>query len=127
MFGVVNGVMLRPLPWPEPDRLVRISPGQNFNMTLADETAAVPALRASSGISFWALTLAGDDARATERISAQVVDAGYFDVLRVRPALGRPFRPDERAPDRSGVVLLSDAFWRTRFGADPGILGRAVP
>ncbi|MBW3553313.1 MAG: ABC transporter permease [Gemmatimonadetes bacterium] len=126
MFTVVNGVMLRPLPYPAPERLVRLSPGQNFNMALADEVSDVPALSASTGISFWGLTLMGEADHRTEFVDAQVVDAGYFDVFGVMPALGRPFRPEERTPALSGVVILTDGLWRTRFGGDPDVIGRRI-
>ena len=126
MFTVVNGVMLRPLPYPAPERLVRVSPGQNFNMALADAVSDVPALGASTGISFWGLTLMGEDDHRTQFVDAQVVDAGYFEVFGVMPALGRPFRPEERRPGLSGVVILMDGLWRTRFGGDPDVIGRRI-
>lgn len=126
MFTVVNAIVLRPLPYAEAERLVRLSPDQNFNIAFADAVTDVPAVEASTGVSFWGLTLLGSDAHRTEQLNAQVVDAGFFDVFRTQPALGRAFRADEREPDRSGVVILSDGLWRTRFGADPGIVGQRV-
>jgi putative ABC transport system permease protein len=124
MFTVVNGVLLRPLPYPEPDRLVELLPGQNANMALADVVGASPSLEASTGLALWGLTLTGVGDAA--RITAQMVDAPFFEVFGVSPALGRPFRPKERDPDISDVVILSHGLWRDRFGADPSILGRRL-
>jgi putative ABC transport system permease protein len=124
-FTVVNAVVLRPLPYGEPDRLVRLSPGQNFNITLAETLeAGAPALASVSGMSRWGLTLTG--AGAAAELEAQVVEPGFFDVFAVRPALGRVFRDDEREAARSDVVLLSDALWRGRFGGDESVIGRRI-
>ncbi|HEX7117433.1 MAG TPA: ADOP family duplicated permease [Longimicrobiales bacterium] len=125
VFAVVNAVVLRPLPYPEPDELVRISPGQVFNITLADAVVAeAPSIVASTGLSLWGLTLTGrGDAT---RLRAQFVDAGFFEVFGVRPLLGRAFGPEHRDPARSGVVVLSHALWQARFGGDPGIVGEVI-
>jgi predicted permease len=126
MFTVVDSVMLRPLPYDEPGSLVRIWPGQNFNIALADMvTATNPALESATGLSQWGLTLTGDG-HAAELARAQVVDAGFFDVFRVRPSLGRGFRDDERDPARSDVIILSHELWQTRFGGAGDVVGRRV-
>ena len=125
MFTVVNAVVLRPLPYAEPDRLVQLSPGQNFNIMMAETLEQrVPKLASVTGMSQWGLTLTG--AGAAVELEAQVVEPAFFDVFTVRPALGRAFREDERDPARSDVVLLSDALWRTRFGGDAGVIGRRI-
>ncbi|HEX7050478.1 MAG TPA: ABC transporter permease [Longimicrobiales bacterium] len=125
IFTVVNAIVLRPLPYPEPDRLVRISPGQNFNIALVDAIAeGAPSLDAVTGLSLWGLTLTGRGEPV--QLNAQFVDADFFRVFGVQPALGRPFRPDERDPARSDVVLLSHALWEGRFGGDPGIIGERI-
>lgn len=125
IFTVVNAVMLRPLPYPEPERLVLVSPGQNANISLADAIKdGTPALAASTGLSFWDLTLSGDGPAAA--LPAQVVDADFFSVFGVVPALGRPFGPEARLPDRSDVVLISHALWQGRFGSDPNIVGKRI-
>ena len=61
-----------------------------------------------------------------ERVAAGVVTANFFDVLGIRPALGRTFTADEDTPARRDAVLLGDALWRSRFGADPNVVGRVV-
>ncbi len=124
IFTVVNAVLLRPLPYPAADRLVRIGPDRNFNATLSDAVGAIPSLEASTGVAVWSLTLTG--AGDPVSLSTQVVDPSFFRVFGVRPTLGRPFTPEERDPSRSDVVILSDALWRRRFSADPDIIGRRV-
>jgi hypothetical protein len=61
-----------------------------------------------------------------ERAGGVNVTAGFFPTLGVQPALGRMFRPEEDRPSAEGVVLLSDGFWRRRFGADPSIVGASI-
>jgi putative ABC transport system permease protein len=125
MFSVVNAVVLRPLPYDEPGRLVLLSPGQNSNITLAETLESnVRGLAAVSGMSQWGLTLTG--AGEAVSLEAQVVEPAFFDVFAVRPSVGRVFREDERDPARSDVVIVSDAIWRARFGADPSIIGRRI-
>lgn len=124
IFTVVDSVVLRPLPYPEPDRLVRIAPGLNANVTLSDAMGKVPSLSASTGIAQWWMTLSGDGDAVS--LHAQLVDASFFDVFRVRPALGRAFRPEERDPARSDVVILSHGLWQSRFGGDPSVVGRRI-
>jgi putative ABC transport system permease protein len=125
MFAVVDGVLLRPLPYPQPDRLVHVWPGHNFNIALVDAVGSgAPSLESWSGLSIHGLTLTGRGEAAL--LMTQAVDAGYFDVLRVRPQLGRGFGPDHRDPALAGVVILSDALWRSRFGGDESIIGQRI-
>lgn len=125
IFTVVNAVMLRPLPYPDPGRLVQLAPGQNANITVADALGAgSPAVEASSGISVWDLTLMGDGPAVS--LPAMVVDAGYFRVFGVVPARGASFGPEARDPARADVVLLSHALWQGRYGGDPSVVGRRV-
>ena len=124
VFAVVDAVVLRPLPYPDPERLVQVSPSQNFNIALADELGAARTLEASSGLSQWSLTLTGNGEPAV--LNAQVVDAEFFRVLGVQPILGRPFRPEERDPALSDVVILSYGMWQTRFGGDRDVINRRI-
>jgi predicted permease len=134
MFSVVNAVLLKPLPYPEPDRLVRLyertPQGDRFsvsapnfldfrrdNQTLAGLAAVSFPVRQFSSI--------GDGRPAQFR--GTECTASLFDVLGVRPLLGRTFRPDEdrpRTPAR--VMMISERLWRSRFGSDPGIVGRVL-
>jgi predicted permease len=125
IFTVVNAVMLRPLPYPAADRLVQLSPGQNANITLADALRdGTPALAAATGLSQWELTLSGDGPAAA--LPAQVVDAAFFAVFGIAPALGQSFGPEVREPARADVVMISHELWQTRFGGDPSIVGRRL-
>ena len=72
----------------------------------------------------WLPTLVGNG--EAERLPAVRVSWNYFDMMGVRPALGRGFTADDDRPDHWRVLLLSDALWRRRFGADPSIVGRTV-
>lgn len=124
-FTVVNAVVLRPLPYEEPDRLVRLSPGQNFNIMMAERLeAGARTLSAVTGIGQWGLVLTG--AGDAVQLGAQVVEPEFFAVFTVRPAHGRAFREDEREAATSDVVVLSDALWRARFGGDPSVIGRRI-
>lgn len=125
IFSLLDAVALRPLPYPHPDRLVAVWPSQNFNQALVDEFArGAPALAGVAGISHWSLTLVGTG--QPERLKAAVVSTGFFDVLGVKPRLGRTFLPEERQPDRSGVAVLTYGFWQRRFGGDPSAVGRTL-
>lgn len=125
IFTVVNAVLLRPLPYPEPDRLVLVSPGKNANIALADAIRdGAPSLVATTGLSFWGLTLSGEGAAV--QLATQVIDPGFFTVFGVTPALGRPFDADSRLPERSDVVILSHGLWQRTFGGDPNVIGRRI-
>lgn len=143
LFALVNGILLQPLPYPEPDRLVRI-----FDV---NREAGIARRGAASGnIAEWRLRASafegitgyytmgrtvslGDSAEAL--ITAQV-SADFFEVMRVSPILGRTFTPEEteRAEFNTAaapigadpVVILSHGFWLRRFGADPNAIGQTV-
>ena len=110
MFTVLNAVILRPLPYPSSDRLVRLWPASNYNISLSRHLgSAVTAVSSSTGISHWGLTLtAGGQATV---LRAAAVDVCYFDVFAVQPVLGLAFLPEETEPSRSAVVLLGYDLW----------------
>jgi putative ABC transport system permease protein len=134
VFSVVNTVLLRPLPYPESDGLLRVSEdrplGRGRPMAiLTNETyhgwlARTGTLDQIAAYSPRAYTLTGrGEAR---RLLGASVSAALFPMLRTAPALGRSFRPDEEAPPANRVVMLSDTAWRNLFGGDPGIAGRSM-
>ncbi|HUP52998.1 MAG TPA: ABC transporter permease [Longimicrobiales bacterium] len=135
IFSVVHGVMLRELPYEEPDRLVTVwldmterdGPLREW-FTPADfeDFRAEPRLfEEIGGWGGWGPTLTG--LGDPEVLVAGVVSEGMFDrVLRVQPILGRGFLPEEDVPDGANVVVLSHAFWQDRFAGDPEVLGRSV-
>jgi putative ABC transport system permease protein len=134
IFSIVNTVLLRPLPFDDADRLVRLFhvppqatfPGiPRFALSPANfydwqrEATAFEGMALYRGRSF---TLTGSGAPRSINVAA--VGAGFFDVLRVRPAQGRLFRPDEDAPG-ARVVVISDGFWRTQMGG-ASVVGRSL-
>src|SRR5262245_12409978 len=130
IFSVVNGVLLRQLPYEEPERLALIrqqalSHGLESLPIAASEftdyrnqTQSFTHLTAFDTADF---NLTGGD--LPERVSGARVSASLFPLLGVKPQLGRTFSADENEPGRNNVVLLSHALWSRRFAADPGIIG----
>jgi putative ABC transport system permease protein len=134
IFSIVNAVLLRPLPFEEPERLVRIftrtpggrlfelSPRKFYDWQRDAKSFEGMAMYQCCGFRELALTGTG-----TARIvRATTVSAGFFEVVRARPALGRVFRQEEDTPGGKHVVVLSDRFWRTEFGGQPDVIGRTV-
>jgi predicted permease len=131
IFALVDATLLRPLPFPDPGRLVMV-----WESTETDPRDGVSPLNAidwsERSRSFERLAgfipnvggmvLAGDNGTA-ETVPRQWVTAGIFDVLGVRPVAGRTFRPEDER-DEARVVVLSEGFWRARFGGDPAVVGR---
>ncbi len=130
IFSVVNGVLLEPLPFPEPGRLVGVYHVSEGHRTVMSGPNFIDVARASRSLESVAamyrdreiLTGQGDPVR----INVAKVSAAFFSVLRARPALGRVLRADENTPGKTNVIVLGDALWRERFGADPGIIGRTI-
>jgi putative ABC transport system permease protein len=134
VFSVVDGVILRPLPFPEPDRIVRLWE-TNLSRGWNDFSASVPnfvdwrersrsfehlaALRSTS----FNFTAGGDP----ERVPAAAITSDFLPTVGVAPALGRDFLPDEHRPGGdSHVVLVSHAFWKGRLGGDPSVVGTTI-
>jgi putative ABC transport system permease protein len=135
VFSVVDGVLLRPLPYPFPDRLVTLSeehPGAASplrapmlsNLTYhawKEAPVAIDAIAAYSGRQY---TVALPDGAA--RLDAAAVSPGLFTLLGAVPELGRLFREEEASPGANTVIVLSYRLWRDRFGSDPAVLNRSV-
>ncbi len=125
VFTVVNGVVLAPLPYDEPDRIVSVWPVANFNVALVRAVQeGAPALEGVAGISTWTAVLSGGDAPV--EIDVGRVSPEFFGVLGVDPLLGRALLPDEDHADDAAVVVLGYGLWSTRFGSDPDIVGRTI-
>jgi putative ABC transport system permease protein len=132
IFSVVNAVLLRPLPFPEPDRLVLIW-ATNTKSGDTQDVASYPDVedwkaqtRAFEGIA--AFTSRGamlTGAEQAELVPALQVMPGFFETLGIAPAIGRTFRAEEQDPG-SRVTILSDGFWRRHFGGRLDILGQAL-
>ncbi len=131
IFAVINGILLKPLPYREPDRLVMV--WSESPVTVRRENTISPAdyrdfaartrtLERLEGYFSFLSTLEMGFGDRTEVANAQVVTSGLFELLGRPAALGRTFRTDSYAPD----IVLSDGYWRRRFGADPSVIGRAI-
>jgi predicted permease len=131
VFTIVNGVLLRPLPFPDPERLFLIS----YQST--DRTE--PGLYDTNYLEYQRQNRAFDKiatfnedsavltgAGAATRVPTALVTSGFFSVLGVNPVFGRTFRPQEEQPGKNRVAVLSDKIWQSRFGADPNILGKTT-
>ena len=144
IFSVVDAVVLRGLPFDEHDRLVAV--GERFSgdrrtfdpnrdpdalfavapQNYVDWAAEQRVFESMAAIASGWLTLREPGAEP-ESLVPQRVTAGFFTVLRVAPAIGRPFTVENEVGGRDRVAVLSDSLWRRRFGADPGIVGRTIP
>jgi putative ABC transport system permease protein len=131
IFSVLQAVLLTPLPYREPDRLVNVGeanrdgrPGNTGFTTFLDWKAQARVFEDLAIIRPWTPTLiAGGE---PERISGLRVSANFFRLLGVSPAVGRDFEPGDDTPARWQVVVISDGLWRRRFNADRGVVGRTI-
>lgn len=131
VFSIVHAVLLRPLPYPGADRLVRI----NFNkprIGLHNVWFSVPELNdlKTAGVFSDVSPFIGAPNNMggvhPVRVKLLVVGSNYFSILGATPQLGRLFGPQDSVPGFSDAVVVSDAFWRNEFGADPNIVGRKL-
>src|SRR5205809_6271498 len=134
IFSIVNAVLLRPLPFEEPERLVRIftqtpdgrlfelSPRKFYDWQRDAQSFEGMAMYQCCG--FRELAFTGTGTARTVRATA--VSAGFFEIVRARPELGRVFRQEEDTPGGKYVVVLSDRFWRSEFAGNPDMIGRTV-
>ena len=130
IFSVVDAVLLRPLPFPAPDRLVMVSqtwegkPTVYSPQNFLDLGAAARSFESLAAFDTGGITLTGQGAPA--RLEGAFVSAGFFDVLGARPVLGRGFAAGENEPGRNKVAVLGHALWRERFAGDPGVVGGTI-
>jgi putative ABC transport system permease protein len=134
IFSLVNGVLLRPLPYPEADRIVYFE-GENPSQGITDSNISVQDFQdwmaRSSAFSHMAFYWTGNGALSIqagepERVPRAGVKSTFFDVLGVQPALGRSFAPEDDQPGPSTVVILSEGLWKRRFGADRDVIGKTI-
>ena len=133
IFSIVNAVLLRPLPYHEPDRVVLLwSHWTSWTKTwvsqpeLADYQHQARSLEHVAAFSSTSFNLTGGPGSEPLRVRAAQVQAPMFDALGAQPILGRVFTADEDRPGRERVVMLTEGLWRTRFGSDPSIVGRTI-
>jgi putative ABC transport system permease protein len=134
IFSVVNTVLLQPLPYPQPQQLVRIASEQRNQALDGRGAFSVPDfldIQKSSTTLEYVATLQGTgtmttDGNEPERLLGAAVSADYFNVLGVKPVLGRIFTREEDTPGAASVVLISHGLWQRRYGGDPNIIGREI-
>src|SRR6266513_2650430 len=133
IFSIVNAVLLRPLPYPDADRIMVLSessgPGQDYSVALPDyfdwrnENTVFEHLAATHKES---RNLSGIPGRDPERVSCASVTRNFFNIIGLPPELGRTFSQDEDKVGAPPVAVISDGVWRRVFNADPGVLGRSI-
>jgi putative ABC transport system permease protein len=135
IFSVINSLLLKPVPFPNAERLVLVWEGQvndpkDRNIVSApnywdwqkqNDVFEKMAILDSAGKGY---NLSGQG--EPERVSGVRVSSGFFDVLGVKPRLGRGFLPEEEQPGKHQVVVISDGLWRNRYNSDPNIIGKTV-
>ena len=131
IFSVVNGVLLRPLPYKDPDKLVRLGewskqvPGMSISYpNFKDWRERNRVFDGIAATQFDSYNLTGGD--EPERLQGRNVSYNFFDVLGVVPTLGRGFRADEDRAGAPRVAVMSYGLWQRRFGSDRKIVGKAV-
>jgi putative ABC transport system permease protein len=134
LFTVVHAVLLRPLPYSEPERLVRLWGTQNGERKLGGSVSypdvhtvgeRTSAFSAWAAFDEWRPAVGGED-RSPEVVYGATVNAGFFDVLGVRPALGRLFTRDEEGEGRELRVVIGWGLWQRHFGGDRDFPGRTI-
>jgi predicted permease len=133
VFSVLNGVLLKPLPFEDPDRLVGVwhtAPGLGF-----DEANQSPSLHFTyqdesqifAEIGMWdpgQVTVTGRE--APQRITCMQVTYGTLPLLRIQPHMGRLFTPEDDSPESGETVMLAYGYWQKQLGGDPGVLGQTL-
>ena len=133
IFSVVHAALIRPLPYPRPDRLVVVwseyraagqsrVPASGHELTEIRRRSRRLADLAGIWVASGSLTGEGEP----EQVRTGFVTANFLALLGVRPQLGRFFTPKEEGPSSPRVIVLSDGLWRRKFGGDPGLVGRSV-
>ncbi|MGC2817915.1 MAG: ABC transporter permease [Candidatus Acidiferrum sp.] len=133
IFGVIDSVLLRPLPFPEPQRLMTVfntypkagveRDGSSIT-NYYERRGRIPAF-ASLSIYSYGTEIMGE-AGSTERDQTMRVSPDFFSTLGLGPAIGRTFTDEETSSDTDHVAILSDAFWRQRYNADPNVIGKQI-
>ena len=132
IFSVINSVLLRPLPYDNPEGLVQLwehSAQQNKTHALSlpnfvdwsEQNQSFEQIAIYMG---WNLNLTGGE--QPERVQGVLVSPSFFPLMRIQPLVGRAFSPDEAQPGKDTVAILSYGLWQRRFGADPDIIEKTV-
>jgi len=133
IFSAIYALLLKPLPWPELDRVVAIwdkSPSRGYEhneVTMAnylDWQAQNQSFEQLALYNWWNVNLSGGD--IPERVQGFTVTANYLDTLGVKPIMGRNFSPEENQPGKNKVAIISYNLWQRHFGGDPNILNKTI-
>jgi predicted permease len=133
IYSVVDGVLLKPLPFRDPDALVRVTADYSaLNLPdvgmsqpeLEDYSARSGAFESIAGI--WPITANITGGDRPERVEVLLASPNYFELLGAEPAMGRTFNPRDEVPGIATVAVISDGLWRGAFGGDPAIVGRKL-
>jgi hypothetical protein len=138
IFTLLDQVLVRPLPVRDPGKLVRLSweGGERYGVNIGSDTFSYPMYRDfvagnrvfSGMLCRFSLPLSVGHGGETERLAGELVSASYFDLLGVRPAIGRLFGPeDDRRPGGDALAVLAYDYWVERFQADPGYWATPSP
>jgi putative ABC transport system permease protein len=132
MFSVVNALLFRTAPYPSANDVVQLTAQTRNGELRGFSEQEIREIR-SQAESFSSLTAAAyavftltEPGRPGERLQGVSLSSGMMDTFRVQPMLGRPFTAEEFEQGKNQVVLLSEGLWRTRFAADPGVIGRTL-
>jgi putative ABC transport system permease protein len=135
VYSAVHNVLLAPLPYERPDDLyfvwrnytwLSLNRGWVGGPDVAAMQSAGNAIQAASGLRREARTLTSEAANDPEEVGVMLTSPNLFDLLGVRPVIGRGFAPGEVGPGRPGVAVLTDKIWRRRFGANPSVVGSQI-
>ena len=137
IFSVINAILLRPLPYPQAERLVFLTewaeqvPEMSFSVAnlkdVRDQNSVFESLVGYNGSNFiMSGAGAAGSAGEAERVNGRQVTSGIFATLGKQPILGRAFGAEEEKAGAAGVALLGEGFWERRFGRDPGVVGRTL-
>jgi putative ABC transport system permease protein len=134
MFSVVNAVLLRPLPYNNPEQLVTIPaqiPSMNLFGAFVEYNTYAEWWRAQSQSfqsmsAYTPVSVNLTSGNEPERLFAHRVSAGFLAMIGVRPALGRDFLAEDDQPGAARVAMVSHGLWKRRFGGDPGLIGRPI-
>jgi predicted permease len=133
IFGLINATLLQPLPFPDPDQLVRVfstrggervdpSPLDARDMAAENHTFESMAINDT-----WRKSVSGlPDTDAPEQQMVGIVQSAWFSVLRIRPIIGDVWTPSADEPGRNYVAVLGEKYWRDRYHADPHVIGKIV-
>lgn len=136
IFSVVNAVLLKPLPYPQADRIMFIGDADKTNLAAPAFSASWPDYldwrRDNTVFEELALSrhetypLSGLSDRAPEQVSGAIVTANFFTVIGIQPRLGRAFTEEEDKPNGPQLAVISDNFWARYFQRDPNVIGRVI-